>query len=525
MKIFQFSITMMLVLLLAGSAQAGTIVEDFTTLNYADLQNSTAVWNIIDHSARSAAFANGAVDATRPISFGDGSDGVVNSSTGFNFNTDSHPAGYNFQSLTISGGVINVSGSHPLIVRSLSTITIGSAVSATGLDGDPGNISGAAIIGKAAKTCSAKGGDGGSAVVAAGSNGAFGIQSDGTSDATSSPGLGETGVVYNPSVEAGGSVTGPASNDFETTPAASFIGGTSGPGGGGFSDGTTNFASGGSGGAGGGVLKIVSVGDLTLGATLAKGGNGGNGVTINAAPCSGNGSGGNGGVIFLQTLGTLVTAPDPDVSGGNSGVSSCSPASIQGLAGFDRGDTSSTSVRPAWATGAGSFDTDIVPPTLQSFVQSKAYDLGTLNVGFSTAPTLTIVAPAPGSAVAATYAASVDGNTFSAFTSDITTLSNLGYRFLKFRVTFTNPTAAGVAPKITKVSIPYSEMGLAKLDIKLSPGCATIQDINQKNGGKKRPTNPATDVEGALSALFWFSLWLFAFRFHSFGTSRARSAK
>ena len=503
MKIFQLLMSFTVLVFYDGTVQAGTLVEDFTSLNSADLQVSTGIWNIVDHSARSQAFANGAVDATRPINFGNGSDGIVNSATGFTFDTNAHASGYNFQSLNISAGAITVTGAHPLIIRSLSTINIVPILSVNGANGNIGSVTGTANPGLAATTCLATGGAGGSAIIAAGSNAGDGVQSGGTTE-VGNHGLGETGVygagaVTQANLDGQGSLTGPGSNDFETAPALNFIGGTSGPGGGGYSDGAVNFASGGAGGAGGGIIKIASVGDLTLAAGQAEGGNGGDGAAVDAG-CSGNGSGGNGGVIFLQTLGTLTTTAIPNVSGGNSGVA-CAGGSGAAFSGVDRGDTLSTSVRPAWATAAPSFDTEIVPALLTSFVQSTSYNLGTLNAGF-TAPTLTVVAPAAGSSVAVTFSGSVDGVTFSAFTADVTTLSNLGYRFLKFRATFTNPTVAGVAPKITLVSIPFSELGLTKLNVNLSPGCGTIQN----RSGRK--SNPESDIAGGVSTFLWLMFWM-----------------
>jgi len=492
------------IILLVFSAKvcAGTLVEDFTTLSHADLANSTGVWDTVTPQARAQAFANAAVDAAaRPIDFGNGSDGVVNSSTGFTFNTDTHPNGYQFQSLTITGGTITVVGSHPLAIRSLSNITISPALQVNGPDGGAGSLNGLTVAGQNVATCLAKGGDGGSATISTAANGGDAVFSGGGTDPVTH-GIGQIAGVYNSAIESNISGTsGSAGFDFDTSPALDFICGTSGAGGGGYTTNGGAFGSGGAGGAGGGVMKLIAIGDINVGITEAKGGNGGNGVTVGAGPvCSGTGTAGYGGVIFFQTLANLITGVDPNVNGGTSGTSACF---VLGngtvVAGLDRGDTNSTGARPAWTGGAVAFDTDIVPANLQSFVQSTAYDLRVLNANFTTDNTTSA------GTVTMTYAGSIDGVNFSSFTN-LTSLNNKGYRFIKFRATFTNPGAAGVAPKVTQVSIPYTDAGLANLDMKLSAGCGTLALV----GGK---SNRKSDETGFTLTLFWILLAYGSVRF------------
>lgn len=155
----------------AATVSGGKLVEDFTSLDGGDFQTSTGLWNVIDHVAQAGAVANGL--STRPISFGDGSDGALTLSSGssYTFNTDQHPNGYNFTSVSIDSGVtLNVTGSKPLIIRSLSTATISSTLSVDGefgalsTAGDAvanGSIPGTGPTGGPGHACAGTGGNGG----------------------------------------------------------------------------------------------------------------------------------------------------------------------------------------------------------------------------------------------------------------------------------------------------------------------------------------------------------------------------
>lgn len=482
---------------LAATISGGRVTEDFSSLEYADLTLSsssltTGVWDIGNGRARAHAFANGAAGTTRPIDFGDGSDGAVASTTGYTFDTDTHPNGFNFTSLSITGGTITVTGSNPLVIRSLTTITISVPLDLSGATGSNGSLSGLLNNGPSTPTCLARGGYGGSATLVSASSGGDAIQSDGTPEGGGNEGQGQTGA-NTAAVDGQGAIGSPTSNNFELDPTA-FICGSGGPGGGGYSDTVTNFGSGASGGAGGGRVRLVSVGDLNVGAVNAAGGDGGNGATVGAG-CSGNGSAGNGGAVWMQTLGDLLTGAPPDVTAGTSGTSACYIGSgLSFFDGFARGDTAAAGARPAWATAAGSFDTDVVPASLTSVVQSKAYPLDVLNAGFS-APVI-----ASTGTVAMEYAGSTDGVTFGAYVTDLTQLSDRNYRFVRWRATLTNPGAAGASPTLTRVEIPFEDLGLSSVDFKLAAGCGTLA-ANRPGPGGPRPWD-RSDFTGALCTAF-----------------------
>src|SRR4051794_38522021 len=87
---------------LVSSAQGGTLTEDFTSSGHADFTATTGLWNTVDRVAQAAVVASTAPVTT--VDFGNGSDGALNSSTGYTFDTGTHPNGYNFTSVSISAG-------------------------------------------------------------------------------------------------------------------------------------------------------------------------------------------------------------------------------------------------------------------------------------------------------------------------------------------------------------------------------------------------------------------------------------
>ena len=99
----------------AYTLTSGGLVEDFTTLDGADLTATTGVWNIVDTRAQAGVVANGT--AANTISFGDGSDGALSASSGtVTFNTDLRPNGFNTRH-----GIMPAPPSRtaqPLIIRS-----------------------------------------------------------------------------------------------------------------------------------------------------------------------------------------------------------------------------------------------------------------------------------------------------------------------------------------------------------------------------------------------------------------------
>lgn len=456
----------------AYTISAGRLIEDFTTLDAWDSSTSTGLWNIVTHAAQAGRVANS--QSTRPISFGDGSDGTVVTSGGYTFDTDTHPNGYNFVRLSITGGTITVRGRNPLVIRSLTTVTITPTLDLSGTNGSAGAANGStsAPSGGTAVTCYADGGAGGSATPG---NGGVGKRGDNQTDVTGGAAVSGAANCSDPTSP---NTVPPALSGLRTTfdTGSNFVCGAGGAGGGGHRNGGS-YSTGGGGGGGGGTIHVTAVGDLSVGSILANGGSGG--ANANDGNTSGNGSGANGGAIWLQTLGTLSTSATPSVSGGAAGGAGLS----SGLPGNIRGDAST---RPAWA--AVDYDTSGVA-TGQSYEVQGVYDLGTVNAAFFTAPTFTQTLN--GGTITPSYAGSTDGSTYTAFTTDLTSLSNRSIRYLKVKLSISTTGATGI-PQVSQISIPLTE-----LDVRMMGGCGTLVDRQATGKG-----------QGPLELTLWATLIL-----------------
>ena len=484
------------------AAVTHTLTEDFSQWNQADLVQSTGVWNTVDQVIQATVVANG--ETARTIPFGDGSDGVLNSSTGFSFNTDTHLGDYQFQSLTISAGLILVAGSRPLVIRSLSAITLVPPISVSGDSGNTGistafsPTSGGAGGGThAAKTAGGLGGLAVNSTLLALLGGAA-VNSDGSSNLSGGgPGsnVSGTSATGGQAVPDGPSVGG---LDFDFT---GFIAGTGGGGGGGHWNGAdTVHASGGGGGGGGGGIRLVALGPITATSISARGGDGGSNATTVPAACSGPGAGGNGGAVWVQSFKSIAIVTTPSISGGAGGSDvACGVPASGGAPGKRRGDSYSSATRPpAWA--ASGFDTANAAPSQNYMVISKGYDLGTLNAFFTAEPTLLM--NLNGGNITVDYAASADGLTYSEFAGKIQDLSNHNYRYLKFRAQIFTAGTLAPSPTLNRVAIAYSESGLAHLNLGLAAGCGSLQAM-----GNTESLSPAErknfSLFSFLTSLFW----------------------
>jgi hypothetical protein len=466
---------------MAASIQNGVLLEDFSELTYWDATQSTGLWNLVEKAAQSGRVTGGV--ALQKIDFGDGSDGVLDTASGYTFDTNSHPNGFNFVSVNISGGTIQVTGTNPLVIRSLSTITLVPTLSVRGGNGTDGVVNGT-LTGSpggiaVASLCS--GGKGGDAANTPTGDGSDGMTYNGT---TESAGGGEGGSGVTAGADAFGAIdqADPTLSSWETSP--NFRCGAGGRGGGGHINGGV-YATGGSGGAGGGTLRLIAVGAISYTTLDASGGDGGQGV--NDGQCSGGGAGGNSGTIWLQSL-SSVTGTTLLTNGGQNGT--CAGFLFSGSPSTPRTDTATTS-------NAGSNTTENSAPSTTYVIQSKSYDLSTLNAGFSEQPTIT--STLNGGTITMSYTGSTDGTHFGSPTADITTLSNQNVRYLKFAITIQTASTAGASPQVKSVSIPFSE-----LNIRLSGGCGIVQNKNAK-----RKAIPFKDIFLNLvpAIAFWIIAW------------------
>lgn len=471
------------------------MTEDFTTITYADFTSSTGVWNIVDHVAQAAVYANGGTDTYRKLDFGDGSDGAVQSENGYYFDTDQKPNGYNFTSVNISGGTIYVTGKNKLIIRALGSVTISPDINVKGGSGQDGvaNSSTYGLAGGGPVTCTYSGGTGGNASASAGSSAADAYAADGSTEAGTG-GSGTTGA--GAAGAASASATGPG-GDFD---AGGFVCGTAGAGGGGHSNGAALYATGASGGAGGGLLRIIALGSIYLGNTDASGGDGGIGVT-DGSNCSGHAAGGSGGAVWLQTYHTL-SAVTPTVAGGNGGTGGgCGLGAGASATGVYRGDSQAATSRPAWAAGAGNYNTLNAIPSQSYIIQSKPYDLGTINAKFETNPTVGINYNSGN--VTVEWAGSATNLTYTPFTSEISSLSNRGFRYLKFRITIHTASAAGISPQVTSISVPFEDASEKDFSVRLTPwfGCFFLSKNNKTKNDHNDPSDGLADFLSFMSLI------------------------
>lgn len=197
--------------------------------------------------------------------------------------------------------------------------------------------------------------------------------------------------------------------------------------------------------------------------------------------CSGSGGGGFGGAIWLQTLKTVSATSTPSVTGGNGGggVDVHCPAAVVGsFDGTIRCD-SSPGQRGSCGGAAGGYDTNTVVGGQVSYVvQSKAYDLDALNASFGS-PVVT--SSAGSGSITIEYAGSTDGSIFSGYTQDLTSLSNQQFRYVKFKITLATASAAAASPTVSRIEIPFSDLGPS--DVPMTLGCGTVKDRGGRGGG------------------------------------------
>ena len=462
-----------------AAANAATVTEDFTSTAQWDSASSTGVWNSIGHEARAAVFSDG--DPARPITFGDGSDGEVNTASGFNFDTDAHQV-YQFRSLTISGGSISITGKNPLIIQSLGAVNISPSISAKGGDGQNGSTvtlttapaGGTPIAG------GGSGGAGGNIVTGVAQVGSDGLKPDGSPDTSAAGGAVQT--------------SGTASSDELLTPDFDLLNPLiAGGGGGGGARTVVTSATGGGGGAGGGVVRISALGPITFNSINASGGAAG--LNAGANPnCSGYGSPGNGGAVWLQSI-SAISGIEPVVAAGTTTSTGCGvPATT--LDGTSRADTIGAVAPSGWSTSYVT-DSSLAVPSQTYTIQSKGYDLHTLNAVFTAQAD--VLQSANSGTIAVNYSGSADGTTYSADTTDLTTLSNQGYRYVRFKIAITTAGSAGLSPIVTRVSIPYTEKGVADLDLSLGFGCGSLALVgagshDDRNGGSSSAAHAAEFV-------------------------------
>jgi hypothetical protein len=243
---------------------------------------------------------------------------LAGSTTGTVFNDY---AVFAFNSFALgSGANLTVSGSRPMVILSLTDITIDGSINF----GTTGDVVGGPGTGQAG-TGSGGGGGGGFGAVG-GAGGPSGLSPGGLGGAA----YGDLFSALVGGSSGGGAGAGKGGGALELGAADSFSLGSSGS----ILANGTNGATGSGGGSGGGIL-IDALAVYLAGAILAQGGLGANG----GAPNGGGGGGGAGGRIAIQYSTTLLNSAVLNVSGGVGGPA----AGIGGLGGL--GTSGTISVR------------------------------------------------------------------------------------------------------------------------------------------------------------------------------------
>lgn len=399
------------------------------------------------------------------FSIGDGSNGSFEPSTYERFDsglpgdmvievdTDVYPE-LQFSKFHLAPGwSLRPFGTNPLIIRSLSTLTIDSGASVD-CDGENG-------AGLSLKTVSAPGGlgrCGGSAGGQGGSTSQPATSGDvpaglaslagGAGVANSDGGGGGAGLsltfdLPTAGLSASGTAAGSAgvqiaNDDF------SIVGGGAGGGGGAALLSGAGESGGGGGGSGGGSIYLYSAGDMKIdGVVSSKGGNGGGSTN---ASRGGAGGGGSGGSLLLFSYGTLQAAGAVSADRGFGGTTAFAPQSRGGDGSSGRVWAADRNGMTAINPIVNLIDLGKVAERPGTFTAtSQLFDLG------STRPTLkSILSDDDGSVVLEAATSAVPFTIADANWKPASSLLELsGQRYLRFRVSLTGDT------RVRSVQIEY----------------------------------------------------------------------
>lgn len=474
----------------ASFACATVLTESFVSATQKD-PASTAVWNlasgVVHPTLKIVSYGMVSSDTTVGFDVGDGSDGVFQPSTYANFGTvvgstitidaSVFPI-LNFSSFQLDNGYTLTSVNGPLIIYSLSTVTIDGTILCSGFNGSP--ASGASGGGGGASRCNGSPGGAGGNAGASGSQGlpaagaitggigaVFGAGAAGSGGggggaiSAANGGFGQPGT----GGTAGGGGTSSPDDDFSTLSSSGGGGGGSG----------SNTEGGGGGGGSGGTVIIHAVGNVLVSGTgliLAHGGTGGLAIS------GGGGGGGGGGSIKIFSSATinLVPAGFPvDATEGAGAIPSVGAA----------GDGGSGSTGRTWLAVPND-GTDLLgagvenPNTSLGFRGSIQYETTAqtaISKSYDTGSSLTNYNSVTFNPVSTDIALQISGSSDN-FVADDTGWLNASQvasleskRFVKFKLILTNSNSF-VPTQITDVSVDYVPGTIEVFQFK--SGCGTI---------------------------------------------------
>lgn len=455
---------------------------------------------------------------TNTFAVGDGRHGSFNMSTMLTYhdgayagdgiiriNTDTWPD-LQFTDFTLPTGYqIVPTGSRPLVIRSLSTVTVAGRIDCAG--GTGGAIGSALIPAGGTSRCGGSmGGDGGTALLnaTAGSQSASNPSVAGGGAATSQGdgdggggGAGMDQSAPGPTSGINGGITagggGAFGNGGNDSAFATEGGGAGGGGGAAFTDVSdpAGASTGAGGGAGGGSIYIYSVGNQLIAGTItADGGNGGGGT----APAKGGGGGGGaGGSILMYSAGTITINGFVTAVGGQGGVS---PGGDGGVGGVGRTWVVDENSTPTLAAFNSLEPLSIIPTWGQVNFQTGTFTVVTKTIDLDNSRPLfqsaSVDATSSGASTVSVEIASADSPfaVGDAAWASASSLANTRIkRYVRLRLTLDNQVAA-TPIRATSVTISYT------------PGEQTEFDFSSCQSGTVAAPPPSGPTRGFLIALF-----------------------
>ena len=461
------------------------------------------------------------------LSLGDGSDGVFDVSTYLNFNsglygndqvihinTDLHPA-LNFQSFNLATGwTIRPSGSQPLVIRSLSTLTVAGTIDCSGGNGQGLNSTNTTVSPGGVGVCGGGSGGNGASVATIAT---AGVQSGSNTLGPGLPGTaasdgGGGGGAYSqaPTSPTNGAAGTKGTNQQDD--AFTVTGGGAGGGGGAVYNNLgdiPHLSSGGGGGAGGGSIYLIAATDINIPASGVVNANGGTGGGLAATGKGGAGGAGGGGSILIMANGILTldgtVSALPGVAGvsdgGNGGTGGTGRTWLTDSTGVPSGSALENPQNLLINPGNIDYATGTFTATSSMIDTANSHPLFLSATSTNTTP--------GGSSVNLQLAAS--DSSFSASSANwisaasVSTLS--GHRYLRYLLTL-NSVSSTTPPTVSAVQITYTKTSRDQFDFKA--GCGLVKPDNSvgssggssgRSSGRSSTDSPIGPPNGSAVAI------------------------
>jgi hypothetical protein len=482
----------LLIFFISMSVSAAELSEDFSSLS--DFVSGTAIWNQalgkVHPTLQVVNYDDGTTGNPVPptpiaVDVGDGSHGVFDVSTYSRFSVGGDVSGNKIRFDTSAypilkvtsfhlapGWVLEPVGSNPLIIYSLSTISIEGEIWCQGnIGGTPlGSIPGAGGRGRCG---GGDGGDGGSG--ATGNDGitpnaSIGSGKGGTSAGMSGGGGGAWSTAFPATAGSNGGVAGTSTSDPTFTNNYGGAGGGGGSGNGG--------DAGAGGGGGGGTVILHAVGDISIGTAPSSSTgfiyvHGGDGGTTTGTGGAGGGGGAGGIQVFsgatIHIYNSDIVHPTGNAERGTGGTSTSSNG---GLGAAGRNWFSSVTYNSAGGYYSPGEESPLRPGAIEynaatQFVVTRSFDVQ------SSFPEYAPITTTPASADFAIEVAGSNDDFASddtGFTTNFSLLKNK--RYVKFRASITTSNV-NTPDMLDTVTITYTPNQRENFEMK-AVGCGRV---------------------------------------------------